>query len=417
MSKSPGNINRRELRLIAEPHGEPVGFFAHYPELRPDGSLIVTWYDVSANLWSAVTPSVLRYLGQTGEAYAQQSGTPFSAYTFYLGGEHPVYQVIPDRLPQIRKPYAWYLRVPDLPAFIRTIRPVLEQRLTKSPFATQSNELRITFYRQGLRLKLECGRLEEIAPWQPAPQAHSGAAGFPGLTFLQLVFGYRSLAELQAAFPDCWTENENHSGCARNAFPEACVRYLARILMLTLGVVADTHVPDRVRRLNPAILESLQQAGVQAILHAGDVTTGAVLEQLAEIAPVEAVRGDRDWVSLRKLPETLHLKFAGREIVLTHGHGGWLRYGFHWARYLIWGYQARFYLSQLQRAFPRAEAVVFGHTHRPLVFERAGQIFLNPGSAHGLDVPHLLPSLGLLHIPESGNIQAEICWLNRKQAD
>ena len=182
--------------------------------------------------------------------------------------------------------------------------------------------------------------------------------------------------------------------------------------MLTIGVVADTHVPDRVRRLNPAILDALRQANVQMILHAGDVTTGAVLEQLAEIAPVQAVRGNRDWLTLRNLPDTLHLNFAGRALVLTHGHGGWLRYGFHWIRYLIWGYQARFYLSQLQREFPGVEVIVFGHTHRPLVAERAGQIYLNPGSAHGLDVPRLSPSIGLLHIPENGKIVAEICWLD-----
>ena len=66
--------------------------------------------------------------------------------------------------------------------------------------------------------------------------------------------------------------------------------------MITLGVVADTHVPDRARQINPDLLRVLRQAQVQAILHAGDVCSQVVLDQLGQIAPVYAVRGNRDWI-------------------------------------------------------------------------------------------------------------------------
>ncbi len=63
-----------------------------------------------------------------------------------------------------------------------------------------------------------------------------------------------------------------------------------------LGVVADTHVPDKAKTLNPQVLAILRQAEVSAILHAGDISSPGVLTALGEIAPVYAVLGNRDWV-------------------------------------------------------------------------------------------------------------------------
>ncbi len=73
--------------------------------------------------------------------------------------------------------------------------------------------------------------------------------------------------------------------------------------ILKVGVVADTHIPDRAAALHPGLLPALRAAGVGAILHAGDVSTHAVLEQLGEIAPVRVARGNRDW----NLSKDVHL--------------------------------------------------------------------------------------------------------------
>jgi hypothetical protein len=99
-------------------------------------------------------------------------------------------------------PYAWYIRVPDLPAFLELIAPALERRLALSPAANYSGELTLNFYRYGLRLMFEAGRLAPIAPWSAPAYNANPDAGFPALVFLQLLFGYRSLAELRYAFPD-----------------------------------------------------------------------------------------------------------------------------------------------------------------------------------------------------------------------
>jgi hypothetical protein len=207
--KSKDNVNRMELRVIENPAQEAVGFLAH-PTKRWGAGMGMTVYELKPGIsWAAVSPSVVRYLETTGKALTPYHGEePFSAFTFALGAEHPAYNVLAQRLPRIYPPYAWYLRVPDLPGFIRHIVPVLEKRLADSVMAGHSGAHRITFYRDGLRLKFERGSLEEVETYRPHPVGGEGDAGFPGLTFLQLLFGYRSLEELRFAFADCWANEE-----------------------------------------------------------------------------------------------------------------------------------------------------------------------------------------------------------------
>jgi hypothetical protein len=126
-----------------------------------------------------------------------------------LPQEHPVYEVLAAKLGPSHPPYAWYIRVPDLPKFIRHIAPVLERRLVNSPLSGFGGEMKLTFYRSGLRLTFEQGKLREAVDWQ-APETNQKweGAGFPPLVFLQLLFGHRSLDELRYAFPDCWADDE-----------------------------------------------------------------------------------------------------------------------------------------------------------------------------------------------------------------
>jgi hypothetical protein len=72
-----------------------------------------------------------------------------------------------------------------------------------------SGELKISFYRDGLRLVFEKGQLTTIEAWKPVPANNDESAAFPGLTFLQMVFGHRSFDELHHIFADCyWNNNE-----------------------------------------------------------------------------------------------------------------------------------------------------------------------------------------------------------------
>jgi hypothetical protein len=120
----------------------------------------------------------------------------------------------------VRDPYAWYLRVTDLSAFLRLIIPVLEDRLAASPMSGHNGEVSISFYSSGVRLVFESGQIKHIENWNPTPHGHSGDAAFPGLTFLQLLFGYRSLSELHYAFVDCFTRHDTARALLNSLFPK-----------------------------------------------------------------------------------------------------------------------------------------------------------------------------------------------------
>ena len=124
-----------------------------------------------------------------------------------------------DYLPQLRKPYAWFVRVHDLPAFIHHIAPALETRLEKSIAIGYGGEIKFNFYRNGMRLVFERGKLITAEAWRPTPDDW-GHVGFPDLTFLQILFGYRSYQELRLSFADCYWQTETHRALLDILFPK-----------------------------------------------------------------------------------------------------------------------------------------------------------------------------------------------------
>jgi putative phosphoesterase len=181
---------------------------------------------------------------------------------------------------------------------------------------------------------------------------------------------------------------------------------------IRIGVVADTHVPDRVDSLHPELIPKLIANNVSQILHAGDVCVTSVLDELAQIAPVIAVGGNRDWLFLNRLPLVRFFEIAGTSIALVHGHGGFLPYFLDKWYYLTEGYRQARYLEKVRKAAPEAKVVVFGHTHQPANLWQADQLFFNPGSASVEPVRDSNPSFGILHFSTGGNVHGEVIQLN-----
>jgi hypothetical protein len=205
--------------MIDNKVGEPVGFFRH-PGYHQQGSLAAARYELKPGIsWLEATPSVVRYLWGKGQEYAKRDGVEFNSFGFVLGAAHPAYEALGNRLPAIRDPYAWYLRVPDVCGFLNHIKPVLERRLAESIGSGHSGEFRVSFYRSGLRFVIEKGKLTTIAPWAPSPE-DGGVIAFPGLVFLQLLFGYRGYDELQYTFADCWCDSEEARALVNILFPK-----------------------------------------------------------------------------------------------------------------------------------------------------------------------------------------------------
>ncbi|MCB8967175.1 MAG: GNAT family N-acetyltransferase [Ardenticatenaceae bacterium] len=157
--------------------------------------------------WRAVALFLTRVLRHKADELNPNRKEPIDQIGFELGEAHPVYEALGRQLEQPRAPYAWYIRLPDLPQFLRHIAPVLEQRLAASVLAGYTGTTRLNFYREQMTLVWQDGNLQEVGTFQPI-RLESGDAMFPEQTFLQLLFGYRSVHELDHAFADCYLEEE-----------------------------------------------------------------------------------------------------------------------------------------------------------------------------------------------------------------
>lgn len=133
---------------------------------------------------------------------------------------------------------------------------------------------------------------------------------------------------------------------------------------MLVGVLSDTHLKEG-RQLPPWLRGLLR--GVDMILHAGDVLDMSVIDELSDIAPTCAVRGNMDrGDTAASLPERRVVEAGGFRIGLTHGYGA------------PWG-MARKVLAEFSDE--EVDCVVFGHTHRPLVEMSGGVLLFNPGTA------------------------------------
>lgn len=137
-----------------------------------------------------------------------------------------------------------------------------------------------------------------------------------------------------------------------------------------------------------------------------------VLAQLNELAPVTAVRGNRDWFGFKDLPVKRTVEVGEVRIGLTHGHAGFWQYAEDKLAYLLSGRPKPFdYVTQRVIAeMPGVDAIIFGHNHEPIVKRVDGMLVVNPGSACCQVLPGKSPSVGLLHLG-GREMGAEIVYL------
>jgi len=157
-----------------------------------------------------------------------------------------------------------------------------------------------------------------------------------------------------------------------------------------LGIISDTH-----NLLRSEVLEVFSQ--VDHILHGGDVGDADILIQLEALAPVTAVFGNTDGFEMRsKLPKVAQIQLDGFDVVVTHGDQ--------------LGHPTP---ALLHEAFPKAEIIVYGHTHTP-VLELVDKTVtvMNPGSAGPKRFDRPAPSVGIMELEPGIPPRARIVPLN-----
>jgi len=152
-----------------------------------------------------------------------------------------------------------------------------------------------------------------------------------------------------------------------------------------LGIISDTHGV-----LRPQVFEAFRE--VDHILHGGDIGNWDLIVELQTLAPVTAVYGNSDGFDIRaKVPQVAEIELDGFPIVVTHGD----QFGSPTP-------------AKLHEAFPHADIIVFGHSHRPLLelVDKTVTV-MNPGGA-GATRFGIPPSVGILEleagIPPRGRI-------------
>jgi len=177
--------------------------------------------------------------------------------------------------------------------------------------------------------------------------------------------------------------------------------------IIRFGVLADTHIPDRIKQLPEGILDAFREARVQRILHAGDASCWRVIEELEKVAPVHIVQGNRDWFFGMRTPKSFFLTVHGRRIALTHGHRTMVNYLFDKWAYITKGYYFERYYQHLSNDYPDADVVIFGHTHHQTARWIKDRLFFNPGPAYPCTHNHFKPQYGLLSITPKGELRTE----------
>ena len=154
---------------------------------------------------------------------------------------------------------------------------------------------------------------------------------------------------------------------------------------MRLGVISDTH-----GMLRPEVFEAFKE--VDHILHGGDIGEWDLIDELQALAPVTAVYGNTDSFDVRsRVPQVAEIELDGFPIVVTHGD----QFGSPTP-------------AKLHEAFPNADIIVFGHSHRPLLqlVDKTVTV-MNPGGA-GAPRFGIAPSVGILEleagIPPRGRI-------------
>jgi hypothetical protein len=216
--RSPNNCTRRQIIMIQDREGRQLGAIMHPFYLDHDYSTLIYYELVEVASFANITPAVIRYIWDKGQKYATESGKTMLGFNFALVGDHPAIKVASNYLPRKKRPYSWYIRVADLLKFLKLVTPALENNLAHSTCNGYTGSLDVCLYSKGIEFNMQDGKISNITEAK-FPDEKKMDVSFPGLTFLQILFGWRDIHELRYAFSDC-TLKEEKAALVESLFPK-----------------------------------------------------------------------------------------------------------------------------------------------------------------------------------------------------
>ena len=174
-------------------------------------------------------------------------------------------------------------------------------------------------------------------------------------------------------------------------------------------ILADTHVGDRTSEIEPALLRAVEAENPDRIFHAGDVCKPEAIERLSQIAPTDAVQGNRDWFMGYRLPLECHHEINGVRITLAHGHISIWQWFMNYVVLFLFGTMSghRKFQAKLAKKYPGANVIVYGHIHVRHDEVMDGIRFLNPGVSYPERRNQYQSQYAVLTIRREGEVRAE----------
>ena len=209
--RSTASIYEKFYRLVTNKVGEPAGYVAF--TIWPSGISIA---EIGCAAGQAIRPLCLfvtraihRHFDQLIKQKYSTKNEPemTKRLIFYLGQQHDAYTALGPQLGKKGKSYAWYIRIPDIPAFLMHIRPVLERRLASSVMMGHTGIHKVNLYREHFAIQFEKGKIISIEPYQ-AKTVQDGDTLFTRPEFIQLICGHKSFSEINHIHVDCYGNAE-----------------------------------------------------------------------------------------------------------------------------------------------------------------------------------------------------------------
>ena len=185
--------------------GEPVGVMMYAMVTPIDLGLILRLEMSETRYWRDAVPAALKEFVDLADTASREAADPereIKTVRQDLQPDHPVYIFDDGALGTApERQYGWYVRVPDVAGFIAKIAPALERRIADSVHAGYSGSMEIQFDRGGVEIAFEGGRMSNVENLS-SMGLEDPTARFPGLTFLPVLFGMRSVDETMLAHTD-----------------------------------------------------------------------------------------------------------------------------------------------------------------------------------------------------------------------
>ena len=208
--RSEKDFAHRKWLIIETTARERLGYVQYYSRIE-DNALCIVQIELKSGVgYLNLMPSVLRGLwkiAQTTPKWGNHQNQELENLMLELERAHPAYRALLGNKIYEYGPYGLYVRIPDLVAFLRHIQPALEKNLVGTVAEGYNGELKLSYYRSGIQLKFNGGKITDISNWSP-DSVEDGDARFPDLTFLQLLCGRRRFNELKTDFVDCGGRDE-----------------------------------------------------------------------------------------------------------------------------------------------------------------------------------------------------------------